>query len=180
MGRPGRRIRRTALLVFFAAFTYAGALAPAALAADSAATCSLDISLYLRPGLTLTSSTGSIGSSDAGRLNCIGVIDGGVANGPGEFRVFGTYSGRVLLGTTTGQASYSIPTNGGPKGGTVRYSVLWVGSAGFITLGDPVYGNAAGPFAFLPTGNGITRPVTMIRWVSQQLTFGSGAPAPPS
>jgi hypothetical protein len=178
MARPSRSIGRTAAFTLFAIFTLGGAVAPGALAADSAATCSLDIGLTLRPGLTLASSSGSIASSDAGRLNCVGVIDGSVANGPGEFRVFGTYSGTVVLGTTTGRASYSIPTTGGPKRGTVGYSVVWVGTAGVITLADPVYGNATGPFAFLPTGNGVTRPVTSIRWISQQITFGSGAPPP--
>lgn len=175
-----RRTWRTAVFTLLATCTVGGALTPGALAAESAATCSLNISLTLQPGLTLASSTGSIGSSDAGTLNCVGVIDGGVANGAGEFRVSGSYSGSVLLGTTTGLASYSIPTTSGPKGGRIGYSVLWVGTAGFISLSDPVYGSAAGPFAFLPTGNGITRPVTQIRWLSQQIAFGSGAPPPPS
>lgn len=85
----------------------------------------------------------------------------------------GTYSGTVAAGTTVGQASYAIPTTAGVVTGTVAYSVVWLATAGFITVQDPVYGYGSGPFAFLPNGNGILTPVTSIRWLSQQITLGS-------
>lgn len=149
-----------------------------ATAADSGATCTLDITLTLRPGLTLMPSTGSIISPTPGALTCVGVIDGSLVTGPGQFSVRGTYSGSLAMGTSTGTAAYSIPTTAGLAGGEVDYGVTWVGTAGFITVEDDVYGNGSGPFAFLPNGNGVTRPVTSIRWFSQQITFGSGARTP--
>jgi hypothetical protein len=78
-------IKRVVVLTLLAVPALGASLVPAAAAADSAATCSLDITLYLRPGLTLRPSQGTIASSDAGRLNCVGLIDGAVATGPGEF-----------------------------------------------------------------------------------------------
>jgi hypothetical protein len=176
MPRPVRLARRIAATTLLAAVAFTVSSGPAAAAGESAATCTLDITLTLTPGLTLTSSTGSIVSPDAGALICIGLIDGNLVTGPGVFRVRGGYSGSIAAGTTTGQASYAIPTTAGAAGGTVNYSVIWVGIVGFITVGDDVYGNGVGPFAFLPRGDGIFRPVTSIRWLSQQITFGSGAP----
>jgi hypothetical protein len=176
MRRLVRLVGRGAAATLFAALALTVIFVPGAAAADSAATCTLDIALTLRPGLTLTPSRGAIVSDGAGTLGCVGLIDGHLVTGPGEFRVRGSYSGTVAAGTTAGEASYSVPTTAGPAGGTVAYSVVWLGIAGFITVEDDVYGNGAGPFVFLPNGDGLIRPVTSIRWVSQQITFGSGRP----
>ena len=164
-------------VVFFGVFTLGPWAVPGALATGSAATCSLDITLHLTPGLTLKSGSGTISSGEAaGSLNCVGFIAGQLVTGPGQFRVAGTYGGTVLQGGTSGRASYSVPTVSGPRGGTVNYVVTWLTDAGFITVQDNVYGNGVGPFLYLPNGTGLTGPVTTIRWVSQHIVFGSGAP----
>jgi len=166
-------VRRVVATTLLAAVAFAVSSVPAGAAGESAATCTLNITLTLRPGLTLLPTSGSIVSETPGSLNCIGLIDGNLVIGPGRFAVRGDYSGSIAAGTTTGKASYSIPTTAGVAGGTVNYNVIWVGIAGFITVEDPVYGNGVGPFAFLPRG---LSPVTSIQWLSQQITFGSGAP----
>jgi hypothetical protein len=155
------------------------AAVPAVAAAPSVGTCLLTIQLNLNPGLTaLTTGRGTIRSSGeglSGRLDCTGLINGGIPRGPGRFGVNGTYEGSCLQGTTRGTAQFEIPTSAGVARGTVLYTVVWLSNVGVITASGANYGFAPGPFDFLPvTGDCSTEhPLTVIAWTGLHLVFQS-------
>jgi hypothetical protein len=149
--------------------------APATADGPSTATCSLNISLNIRPGLTLATQSGSIASDgQSGTLNCIGVINGGVVTGPGRFGVSGRYTGNCVQGFTEGTAPFSVPTSTGVVSGVATYTVGWVGTVGQVTATSEAYGFAPGPFAFLPErGDCVLTPLSRITWSGLQLVLKS-------
>jgi hypothetical protein len=168
---------------FFCALALLGLLfepAPAQAAPrvqTSGATCSLTIALGMRPGLTLSSDSGVIGSNGlAGTLSCTGVISGGRVTGPGRFGVAGVYQGSCLQGTTSGVAPFEVPTTAGIARGTATYTVIWTGTVGQVTASGANYGFGPGPFTFVPASGGgdcVAQPLTLISWQGLQLVIQS-------
>lgn len=133
-------------------------LAPEAGAATGSAICVSHFPVSLEPGLTMSESSFRYSSNGhAGRVTCVGSIDGHTVTGPGTIWDEGVGRGSCNGGSLQGFHEYRIPTEAGVV--TVRRPVVGT-YQGVVGVRDHRRSYPGG-FVFYPTkGDCVTAPAT--------------------
>jgi hypothetical protein len=136
---------------------------PAHARGETPALCSMRIPASLSPGFSLTSSTGTYGTSgETGTIICSGTVDGHRVTGPGSFGFRGTYTGDCFGNVGSGTYSFTVPTEAGPMHFAGTYSETRTGFTGPVRASQRG-ARFSGAFVVVPIkGDCASEPVTQV------------------
>ena len=133
---------------------------PASAGGSSQASCVTELRLTLSPGLSMSPSTVSYGTSGASAtITCLGSVNGHAVTGPGTIEDRGiARAATCASGAGTSVLSMKIPTAGGLVAMAIPVDYTFVGG-----VGQRPAGMFPGGFVFIPTrGDCILTPVTEV------------------
>jgi hypothetical protein len=125
------------------------------------AICSTRADVTFSPGISLTTSSGTLGSGDeTGSIVCVGTFNGHRVTGPGSFGTKGTYTAICVLGQVSGRYSITVPTDAGPMHFAPTFTATPIGVVSPIEGSQPgMHLTGLEVFVF-KRGNCVTAPVT--------------------
>lgn len=176
------RTRAIAAAAFAAVGTFAwsGSAAPTQDGPTDAICTIRDVSIFLKPGLSITPTEGTLNSHRTGMLECSGRVRGKEVT-TGFITVSGTYAGSCATNDAEGLITVHWPTLDETESGMGRFDADTLLGAGAFTVTFSKYGTGHGALFRDPTGVGTDEPivegdcvegVTAIHAAAGSLVFG--------